>query len=106
MQTEPHTAGQVPVKTHSESHPTPRTLIIVGAVLAVLTIIEFSIISITGMRPLVVTGLFGLSLVKFILVAGFFMHLRFDGRLLTWIFAVGFLLAMVIAIAQKFVNLA
>ena len=106
MQTEPRIAGQVQVKTRSESHPTPKTLIMVGALLAVLTIIEFSIISITGMRPLIVTMLFGLSLVKFVLVAGFFMHLRFDGRLLTWIFAVGFLLAMAIAIAQKFVNMA
>jgi len=106
MKTEPRVPGQVKVTARAETHPTPKTFLVVGAVLAVLTIIEFSIISVTGMRPLVVTVLFGLSLVKFVLVAGYFMHLRFDGRLLTWIFAVGFLLAMAIAIAQKYVNLA
>ncbi len=34
--------------------------------------------------------------VKFALVVGFFMHLRFDNRLLTWVFVAGLFLAVVV----------
>ena len=36
--------------------------------------------------------------VKFALVVGFFMHLRFDNRLLTWVFVAGLALAVVVYI--------
>ena len=36
--------------------------------------------------------------VKFALVVGFFMHLRFDNRLLTWVFVAGLFLAVVVYI--------
>jgi cytochrome c oxidase subunit 4 len=36
--------------------------------------------------------------VKFALVVGFFMHLRFDNRLLTWVFVAGLFLAVAVYI--------
>jgi len=36
---------------------------------------------------------------KFVIVVAFFMHLRFDNKLLTYLFFAGFLLAAVIAVA-------
>jgi cytochrome c oxidase subunit 4 len=97
---------QTQVVTKSESHPTMKTFFAIGGVLFVITAIEFGIISFQGMRPLIVTILFALSAVKFFLVASYFMHLKWDGKLLSWVFAVGVVLALLITLAQKFVNLA
>jgi len=88
------------------AHPTPRTFVAVGAVLAVITAAEFLILYVRGASALVVTILALLSAAKFFLVAAYFMHLRFDARILTAIFAVGVTLAALITIAVKFISLA
>lgn len=88
------------------AHPTPATFVKVGAVLAVITAVEFLILYVRGMSALVVTILAVLSAAKFFLVAAYFMHLRFDPRILTAIFAVGVTLATLITIAVRFINLA
>lgn len=87
-------------------HPTARTFVTVGIVLAVITAAEFLILYVRGMSALVVTILAVLSAAKFFLVAAYFMHLRFDPRILTAIFAVGVTLATLITIAVRFINLA
>lgn len=88
------------------AHPTARTFWKVGAILAVITALEFGILYVEALRPLMVTILFALSIVKFAMVAAYFMHLKFDGRVLSAIFAVGVVLATLITIAVKFINLA
>lgn len=100
----PETNPQAQAKVVAHQHPTPATFVKVGAVLAVLTAIEFSIIYVKGLGGLIPVLLFALALVKFYLVAQYFMHLRFDNKLLRWVFAVGFVLATLITIAQNFVN--
>lgn len=90
----------------AHNHPTPQTFVKIGAVLFVITAIEFGIVYLGLPRTLVVTVLTVLSVLKFILVGGYFMHLKFDNKFLGWTFAVGVVLATLITIAQKFVNLA
>ncbi|MEW8979242.1 MAG: cytochrome C oxidase subunit IV family protein [Symbiobacterium sp.] len=97
---------QAKVTPLRRNHPTARTFVAVGAVLAVITAAEFLILYVQGMSTLVVTVLALLSFAKFALVAGYFMHLRFDARLLTAVFAVGITLALLITVALKFINLA
>lgn len=87
-------------------HPTARTFVNVGAVLFLLTAAEFGIVYLEGMRSFVVALLVILATAKFYLVASYFMHLRFDHKLLSWAFAVGLVLAILITVAQKYVNLA
>jgi cytochrome c oxidase subunit IV len=61
-------------------HPTPREYVRIAIVLAVLTALEVStyFVDFGGIAiPLLVV----LMLIKFVLVAGFFMHLRFDTKL-------------------------
>jgi len=87
-------------------HPSPGTFVRVGVVLAIITAAEFSILYVRGMSALVMTALAVLSFAKFFLVAAYFMHLRFDPRLLTAVFAVGITLATLITIALRFINLA
>lgn len=99
------TGAKAEIKGHA--HPTARTFLTVGAVLAVITAIEFGILyvkNLSGAPMVVVLGL--LSVLKFFLVAAYFMHLRFDPRLLAAVFTVGVVLASLITIALKFVNLA
>ena len=41
-----------------------------------------------------------MMVMKFVLVVGFFMHLKFDSRLLTWVFVAGLALAVVVYIVM------
>ncbi len=82
-------------------HPTFRQYVVVAIVLFLITMLEFYIIyphqRITGI-PLVVV-LVGLSAVKFATVIFFYMHLKFDARLFTWIFLGGLALAFTVGVA-------
>ncbi len=69
-------------------HPTPRLYVQIAVVLFVLTAMEFStyFIEFGAMTtPLLVI----LMAIKFVMVAGFFMHLKYDTRLFTRLMAVG-----------------
>ena len=100
------TGRQAKVTPLPRPHPSARTFITVGIVLAAITAAEFLVLYVRGMSTLVVTILAALSVAKFFLVAAYFMHLRFDARLLTAVFAVGITLALLITVALKFINLA
>jgi len=100
------TGRQAKVTPLPRPHPSARTFITVGIVLAAITAAEFLVLYVRGMSTLVVTILAALSVAKFFLVAGYFMHLRFDPRLLTGIFAVGVTLATLITIAVRLINMA
>lgn len=85
----------------AEHHPTEGQYWIVFAILAVLTAIEvaWSYLGLSG--PALVVPLIVLMLVKFALVAGAFMHLYFDlriinGRYFMWTFATSIVLAMAV----------
>lgn len=69
-------------------HPTPRLYVQIAVVLFVLTAMEFStyFIEFGAMTtPMLVI----LMAIKFVLVAGFFMHLKYDTRLFTRLMGVG-----------------
>jgi len=77
---------------------TVRGYVIVGAILTVITAVEL-IVSYSDIGPALIPLLLALSAVKFAMVGAFFMHLRFDARLLTQMFLVGLVLATAIMIA-------
>lgn len=97
---------QTQAKVVQRSHPTVKTFIGIGAVLFIITALEFGIVYLEGMQPLIIAGLFLFSAVKFFLVVSYFMHLKWDSRLLAGVFAVGTVLALLITLALRFVNLA
>ncbi len=59
-------------------HPAPATYLKVAAILTVITAIEVSIYYIPAMRGVLVPLLLIFSTIKFGIVAGWYMHLRFD----------------------------
>ncbi len=86
---------------HDDHHPTERQYWWVFAVLFVLTAVEvaWSYLGLEGLA--LVLPLLAMMVVKFLLVAGAFMHLYFDlkvinGRLFTWAFGGALVLAMAV----------
>jgi cytochrome c oxidase subunit 4 len=73
-------ADAVDHEAHGGHHPTPREYVRIAGILAVLTALEVSTYYFEFGRagiPLLVA----LMTVKFVMVASFFMHLRFDTKL-------------------------
>lgn len=99
--TEPLTDGteHITDATHAdvhptdEHHPTPRQYVQIAAVLAILTALEVSA-SFVEIGPAFLPTLIILMVLKFALVAGWFMHLRFDTRLYTRLMVTGLALAI------------
>ena len=87
------------IQHHEGSHPTPATYVRIALVLAVITAVEVWAIYIDGLRHALIPILLVLSVLKFVLVALFFMHLKFDSRIFTIMFAGGLTLAVSIVFA-------
>src|SRR5713226_974295 len=85
--------GAVPDEPGAHSHPTDGVYIVVALVLAVLTAIEVGLYYAKG-GSLNTVALLALMAVKFVIVAGFFMHLRFDSPLFRRLFAMGLFMAV------------
>ncbi len=60
------------------AHPGPKTYAKIAVILTLVTAIEVWVFYIEAMQPLLVPVLIVLSVVKFALVAMYYMHLKFD----------------------------
>jgi cytochrome c oxidase subunit 4 len=76
------------------SHPTDLTYIKVAIVLAVLTALEVSTYFMDLSHSALLAMLLPLMVVKFGIVAGFFMHLKFDAPIFTRMFGAGLAFAI------------
>jgi cytochrome c oxidase subunit 4 len=79
-------------------HPGEREYIRIAIILAIITGIEVLIYYIEAFEGILVPALVALSTIKFVMVVGYFMHLKFDDKRLAWIFASGMALALSIYI--------
>jgi len=71
------------------AHPGAKTYTIVGVILAIITLLEVWAYTQEFLRPALVPILLVLSATKFVLVVGFYMHLKFDHPLFTGVFGFG-----------------
>jgi len=78
----------------AEGHPTPLVYIQVGIILGIITGLEVAVYYVDIARGALLGILLVLSAMKFVLVILWFMHLRFDSRLFTMLFAGGLLLVL------------
>ena len=81
------------------AHPGAKEYLAIAAVLTVLTAIEVAVFYVPSMKPILVPTLLVLSTVKFSLVAMFYMHLKFDHRLFSWLFVVPMAIAAMVILA-------
>lgn len=77
-------------------HPEPRTYVTVAIVLAIVTAIEVALSYATALGDLVVPLLIISAVIKFALVALWFMHLRFDSPIFRRLFITGIVLALIV----------
>jgi cytochrome c oxidase subunit 4 len=78
------------------AHPTDQQYMLIALILAAITALEVGISYIKGLGDAANPLLLILAAVKFVMVVGFFMHLRFDNRVLRRIFITGFVLAIIV----------
>ncbi len=84
---------------HHPAHPTPVTYLKIAAILAVVTAVEVAIFYVEALSSILLPMFLVLSAVKFMLVAMFYMHLRFESSLFSWFFVGGLLLAAAVLLA-------
>ena len=81
-------------------HATVRTYINVAIALAILTAIEVTTLYIPGIPGwFLITALLIMSALKFFLVVGFFMHLKYDSSIMRALFVGPLLIAIAIILA-------
>jgi cytochrome c oxidase subunit IV len=78
------------------THPSPTKYVAIAIFLAIITALEVALYYITMPEWLVVVLLLILATAKFAMVAGFFMHLKFDSPVLRRVFITGLILAGVV----------
>jgi len=91
--TEVHPPRESEELTH---HPSPRKYVWVAIILAVVTAAEVAIYYIPGIGAFLIPGLVVFAVLKFVMVALYFMHLKFDSKLFRRLFVTGIVLAFVI----------
>jgi len=85
------------MSTGPHAHPTPSLYWKIAGILAVLTAIEVAMFYVDrafGLGAVNALVLIVLAVLKFVLVVGFFMHLRYEKSSLSRLFTAGFVLAV------------
>src|SRR5262249_20630185 len=80
-------------------HASVGTYLTIAAVLTLITALEVGVIYVRRLTPIVVPLLLGMSVAKFALVVLFFMHLRYDRRVLAVLFVGPLVIAVGLALA-------
>jgi len=75
------------------------TYVLVALVLTGVTALEVGVIYVRQLAPIIVPLLLAMSAAKFALVVLFYMHLRYDSRVLTFVFVGPLILATGLAVA-------
>ena len=75
-------------------HPGERQYIVIALILAMVTAIEVAFSYWEAVEDILAPSLIFMSIVKFFMVVGWFMHLRFDSRLFRRLFIAGVALAL------------
>lgn len=85
------------VASHDDGHhPTSMQYIWIALLLVIITAIEVAVVYQGIPRAAVLISLGVLAASKFVVVVAYYMHLKFDHRLLTQMFVVGFVLALIV----------
>jgi cytochrome c oxidase subunit 4 len=84
---------------HGTGHPGPAVYAIIAVILVILTLMELTVYYVNALQPVLVPILILLAIAKFILVAGFYMHLHYDQKIFSIFFVFPLILACFIGAA-------
>jgi len=79
-----------------EHYPSEWQYIKIALILFGITMVEVAVYYISGLKDVLIPILLSMAVVKFALVAAFFMHLRFDSKLFRRLFITGIVLAIAV----------
>ena len=97
------TATEAPATAeHDEVHDHPSDLkyIKIALILAALTLIEVLTYTFGMEGAALMAVIFPIMIVKFVVVAGYFMHLKFDSKVFTTMFVAGLGFAVVVYVVM------
>lgn len=83
-----------------QAHPDSKQYVFIGVILCILTAAEVAVYFVESLAPILFHILVVLSTVKFVLVAMYYMHLKFDHRLFSGVFLLPFSLAVFMVLAM------
>lgn len=92
-----HEHGDAASQEHA--HPGAKEYVGIAVILTAITAFEVAIFYIPALKPVLVPTLLVLSALKFALVVAFYMHLKFDHKLFSWLFVVPMILAAAVILA-------
>lgn len=78
---------------HASEHPSPAKYILIATYLTLITIFEVAIYYVEALSDFFIAIFLILSAIKFLIVAMFYMHLKFDAKLFSTLFIFGIVLA-------------
>ena len=85
---------------HEGVHPTEKQYIVVALILGALTLLEVILYYIESLPDDALVLMLGiLAILKFVMVVGYFMHLKFDSPVFRRFFVTGLVLAIAVYIA-------
>jgi cytochrome c oxidase subunit 4 len=88
------------VSTSEHAHQAgPRTYLVIGAFLVLLTVMEVAVFYIPALAGVLVPVLILLAIAKFALVAMYYMHLRFDHRWFSYLFVGPLVFAVIVVVS-------
>lgn len=89
--------ASTPIQAHNEhEHPTLQAYVRIAIILAIITGVEVAIYYIPAFQGVLVPLLVALSAIKFVMVLGYFMHLKFDDHMLAGIFAFALVISIIV----------
>lgn len=91
----------IPAERH-RAHPGPGEYVKIAAILAAITLVEVAVYYIPSLTGALTPILIVLSAVKFAMVVLWFMHLKFDSMLFSYLFVGGLGIAGLVLIALIF----
>lgn len=84
------------MQDHAHEHPSELKYLKIAVILGVITAAEVGVVYVSSWRSILPKALGVMMLIKFTMVAGYFMHLKFDSRIFRRFFLLGIILALLI----------
>jgi cytochrome c oxidase subunit IV len=92
-------------RTERHAHPTVATYVRVATLLVILTVLEVGVFYVPAFHPILVPALLLLSAAKFSLVVMFYMHLKSDSPVFTFLLSGPLVIAVGVLVALLFLFL-
>jgi cytochrome c oxidase subunit IV len=99
--TDPNPPSTAEVEEHAHDHPSDWLYVKIAVILGVITAVEVATYF-TEHSTFISVSLILMMIAKFIIVAGYFMHLKYDNPLFKRVFVFGLLLAVAVFLVMLF----